>query len=295
MILSKTRHGLGVVYRHLNSGLEPQEEALKFLDFLLQSTLKNNKHGIDVTCIELKEADFPEFLYDRISDFPPLQDKINQLSIFLKTANHRLIFFLSSYYFFGSQLSQPVEDTRRIVQNIYHLLEDLGIKYPSIILRIGSAYGKRKETMARFNQEINSLEPEVRKLLAVTNDDKPSLFSVTDLLSGIFYPSGIPICFRTLPHHFNTGDLSIREALFLSCSTWQKGIKPLFLHAESAKVDPKGFPLSSSPAEDLKYRIPVFGLEVDVLIECPSSFEAAVKYLAAYQSLKPLVIDKSWP
>jgi len=294
MILSKTRHGLGVVYRHSNSGLEPQEEALNFLNVLLRKVSQNNKHGIDVTCLELKESDFPKFFYDRTSECAPLQERIHELSGFLKASNHRLFFFLSSYYYFGSQLTQPVEDTREIVQNIYHLLEDLGIQYPAIILKIGSAYGKRKETMARFVEEINCLEPEVRKVLAVTNDDKPSLFSVTDLLSGIFYPSGIPICFRTLAHNFNTGDLSVREALFLSCSTWQKGIKPIFLHAESLKVDPKGVPLSPLPSEDLKYRIPVFGLDVDVAIECPTSFETAVKYLGAYQSLKPLVIDKDW-
>jgi UV DNA damage repair endonuclease len=146
--------------------------------------------------------------------------------------------------------------------------------------------------METFCRRLDSLKPGVKDKLCVMNDDKPSLFSITDILSGIYYKTEIPICFRLLPHQFNDGGLSIRESLFLACSTWKKGQRPVFIHSESLEVNEFGAPLSNKTSEYLKHRIPTFGLDVDVIIDSPAREDVCLKYRMDYKSLTPIVINK---
>jgi UV DNA damage endonuclease len=218
--------------------------------------------------------------------------EFEKISAHLRKNGGRIFFYLPQTFFLGSQLPNIVVETKVILEKISYFLENLGINTPSIIVRIGSAYGSRKDTMERFNKEVMSLPMGIRKFLMVTNDDKPSLFSVTDLLSGVFYRISIPICFRTLPHFFNSGGLSLREALYLSCSTWSSGHKPIFIHSEPESIDENGFPLSTSTKEHLAHRIPVFSLDVDVVLESKNSRSSCIKYMSESRSLKPIVLNK---
>ena len=168
----------------------------------------------------------------------------------------------------------------------------IGQKDPCILVRVGSAYGNRKETLARFCSEVSSLPEEISKRLVVMNDEKPSLFSVTDLLSGVFYSTKTPICFRFLPHQFNNGGLTSREALFLSSSTWPSEVKPVFIHSEPESNDEFGAPSSPCPSDYLQYRIPTFNLETDIILDCGEKDLACVKYMLENKSLKPIVINK---
>ena len=114
----------------------------------------------------------------------------------------------------------------------------------------------------------------------------------TDLLSGVFYTTKTPICFRFLPHQFNNGGLTSREALFLSSSTWPVGVKPVFIHSEPEASDEFGVPSSPSPSDYLHYRIPTFNLETDIIVDCGERDLACVKYMLENKSLKPIIINK---
>lgn len=292
MLLRKTPHKIGCIHDCFAEIPEynyylPDH----FVEFVENRISENASVGIEITTLEITSLEeIPDFSLLEESD--PIFEKFEKISSHLRKNGSRIFFYLPQYFFLGSQLPHVVEDTKKALEKISLFLENLGINSPSIIIRIGSAYGSRKSTMERFNQEVLSLPKGIRKFLMVTNDDKPSLFSVTDLLSGIFYSISLPICFRTLPHFFNSGGLSLREALYLSCSTWSDGNKPIFIHSEPETVDENGFPLSSSLKEKLSHRIPVFSLDVDVIIESKNSKNSCVRYMAEARSLKPMVINK---
>ena len=292
MILSKTPHKLGSIAGSLNFPKSGEISAAEFLQSISETVEKHVKNGIDVTCFQLSESNlnFPDFS-DLEEEHPDLIS-LDELSQRIRIHGHRILFFLSSYFFLGSKLPDSVEQTHTMIGKLASLVEGLGISEPCILLRVGSAYGNRKETSQRFCQEISKFPITIRNMLAVTNDDKPSLFSVTDLLSGVFYPAKIPICFRSLAHQFNSGGLNFREALFLSCSTWEAPHKPIYFHGESSMIDDKGISLSASPAQRLSHRIPTFGLDVDVVVESPDSFKSCLLYLSQHKSLIPLVIPK---
>lgn len=250
--------------------------------------------GTSLVCLDLNDLDLGEGFFTDVleEERRGTSEKIEQLNLLINKNQVRFSFFVGRDYFLGSQLDGVADKTAKLLNQLSLLLDSIGIDYPSIIIRIGSAYGNRKATMKLFCDRIKNLDVKTVSKLMVTNDDKPSLFSVTDLLSGIYYECKIPICFRSLSHHFNDGGLSLREALFLSCSTWKDGLKPLYVYSESSELDEFGFPSSASPSGFLTTRIPTFGLECDVIIDSPERETSIIRYLSELKSLPPLVLNR---
>lgn len=245
-------------------------------------------------CLDVNELEFhPSFFSEKIEEEDlEISEKINSINSLINRDSLRICFFVGKEYFLGTQLDAVRENTAVLLNTLGSILDLLGVDYPSIIVRVGSAYGNRKSTMKTFCERLSLLTESTRSKLCVTNDEKPSLFSITDLLSGIYYESGIPLCFRSLPHQFNDGGLSIREALFLASSTWKSGHRPIFIHAESEEINEHGISLSPVASGDLTRRIPTFGLDCDIIIDSPYGEASYISYLKNYKSLPPVVINK---
>lgn len=293
MILSKTPHKLGCTYKTAESKAKKELSRQEFILFVTEVVVKSIKNGIDVTCIEITQPGLFDCDFTSLEEGDKDSEILDNLSDTLRQNSHRLFIFLSQHYFLGSQIEEVVKQTHEVVLNISCFMEIIGQTDPSIIVRVGSAYGNRKETLSRFSSEVLKINKAARKMLVVTNDEKPSLFSVTDLLSGIFYECKIPICFRSLPHTFNSGGLTFREALFLSCSTWESSTKPIYIHSESSIIDENGTSKSPIPGEFLSHRIPIFGLDVDVILDSSNSLKTCIEYMLKGRTLKPMVINKS--
>lgn len=292
MLLNRTAHRIGYLGPMKSWDGKKVETLNQLLDFLILHLNHNQNRKIQMFCIDVQDINFKGIDFSGIEEDSLEQEKIDIISNFISLNKSRMFFFLSKSYFLGSQIPEVVEETKEILEKISILMDLFGSKDPSILIRVGSAYGNRKETLSRFCSEINLLPENISSRLAVVNDEKPSLFSVTDLLAGVFYSTKTPICFRFLPHSFNDGGLSFREALFLSSSTWPVGIKPLFIYAESESIDEFGISSSPSPSEYLQFRIPTFNLEIDVILDSKGRDLSCVKYMNESRSLKPVVINR---
>lgn len=292
MLLNRTAHRIGYIgpmYKWTNKKIESINQ---FLDFIILHLNYNTNRKIQVFCVDVQDIDFSEINFTLIEEDSLEQEKIDIISNFITSNKLRLFFLIRKTYFLGSQIPEIVDQTKKIIEILSIFFSQIGSKDPSILVRIGSAYGNRKETLARFCKVVNSMPIEIKSRLIVINDEKPSLFSVTDLLSGVFYVTKTPICFRFLPHHFNDGGLTQKEALFLSSSTWPDGVKPIFIHSEAESFDEFGLPESPKISDDLKFRIPTFNLETDVILDLKFKDLACTKYMKENKSLKPIVINK---
>jgi UV DNA damage repair endonuclease len=264
------------------------------LSLILDVCVINSRIHANTVCLDAGEIDFHEsFFLDVIEEEDPeISSRINSINSLINKNSLKICFFVGKEHFLGSQIESVKENTVLFLNRLSSILDLLGINYPSIIVRIGSAYGNRKQTMKLFCERLSLLSDRTRQKLCVTNDDKPSLFSITDLLSGIYYESGIPLCFRSLPHQFNDGGLSIREALFLAASTWRPGQKPFYIHSESEEINENGISISPNPVQFLSRRIPTFGLDCDVIIDSPKRELSYIKYMKTYKALPPTIINK---
>jgi UV DNA damage repair endonuclease len=265
-----------------------------FLRILNESISYNSGLGVNFMCLDLTEFVNLDFLknFDFDEEDPKISKSLGQIHENLNLRKVRISVLVSKEYFLGSQLDGVPEETSIILEGLSKLMDLIGQRGRSIIVRIGSAYGNRKNTMSSFVDRYNQLSESCRKKICLVNDEKPSLFSVTDLLSGCYYKSSIPICFRFLNHLFNDGGLTVREALFLSCSTWRVGSNPILIHAQSAEEDESGFPTSTQTAGKITKRIPTFGLSLDILIDSPEKEYCCVNYIKDAKALPPIVFNK---
>lgn len=296
MIIGINPPGLSYIGPH-SEDLQASRQIDSFVDLL--SVIKTNLHlneKIDIsnTCIDVSLFNFTQNFFTEVIDeeSPEISNVITEINLHLAKRGSRVFFYLNKDYFLGTQLDAIEKLTTSLILKLSEVLEALGVNYPSILIRVGSAYGNRKNTMDVFCQRALQLGKSTLSRLCVMNDDKPSLFSVTDLLSGIYYRIKVPICFRVLPHQFNDGGLSIREALFLSCSTWDPGLKPIIIHSESILIDEFGLPLDPKSSDYLSHRIPTFGMNLDVIIDSPTREDSCLKYRMDYKSLPPIVIGR---
>jgi UV DNA damage repair endonuclease len=296
MILGQNPPKLSYIGPHSESGDSnlPINSYEEFLCVIRDNIKLNLEIDIKITCIDVCDFKFSQNFFKEVieeeSTVSPIIDDVNSL---IAKNDLRVFLSLNREYFLGTQLENVKVATISLLTRLSGILDLIGINYPSIMVRVGSAYGNRRNTMDLFCERLSEMDSSVVSKLCILNDDKPSLFSVTDLLSGIYYRANIPICFRLLPHQFNDGGLTIREALFLSCSTWKPGQKPVFIHSESQECDDNGIPATPKPTEYLKRRIPTFGLEIDVIIESPAKEDSCLKYRMDHKSLPPIVINKN--
>jgi UV DNA damage repair endonuclease len=296
MILGSTTPKLSYIGPHKEDSKSPSQiDSFVDLLTLIDNNLSLN-FQIDIlnTCIDTSSLSFTPNFYNETIDEESERgsELINKINLHVARTGSKIFFYLGKDYFLGTQIESVERTTVTLITKLSEILETVGVNYPSILIRIGSAYGNRKATMKNFCERAKKLGKSSSSKLCVMNDDKPSLFSVTDLLSGVYYETGIPICFRILPHQFNDGGLSIREALFLSCSTWKSEHKPVFIHSEAKAVDEFGFPIDSKPSDYLFHRIPTFGLGIDIIIDSPAKEDSCLKYRMEHKSLPPIVINK---
>ena len=285
-----------ITYLGLNSGQKDPcvNTHLDLINIVLNSAKMNLELDIKNVCIDISELNlYPSFFECQIDqeadEILKISDEVERIII---NNRIRIVFYIGRGYFLGSQLPNIVEETSKLLNQLSLILDILQVDYPSIFVRIGSAYGNRKSTMNIFCDRVKKLNENTVSKICVVNDDRPSLFSVTDLLTGVYYKIGIPISFRFLPHQFNDGGLSIREALFLSCSTWERNKKPLIFYSESKNCDSNGIPETPHPSEYLTRRIPTFGLDIDVVVDSPAREDVCLKYRMDYKSLPPVVINR---
>jgi UV DNA damage repair endonuclease len=265
------------------------------LDLILALCIVNSKISSKIVCLNLSELDITdEFMNDDLieEENPLISEKINDINSLVNKNSMRVVIFIGKDYFLGSQLDAIRIKTVKLLNKLSDILDVIGMNGPSMVIRIGSAYGNRKKTMKEFCLMVAKLKGTTIQRLAVMNDEKPSLFSITDLLSGVYYETGIPLCFRILPHQFNDGGLSIREAMFLAASTWNVKTKPFFFHSESSDVDSNGKALSPNCTDLLTMRIPTFGLDIDVIIDSPNRELCYLEYLKSHRGLPPTIINK---
>jgi UV DNA damage repair endonuclease len=292
MLLNRTAHRIGYIGPMHDWDNKKIETTNQFLDFIILHLNHNLNRKIQIFCVDTHHIDFEKINFSSIEEDSLEQEKIDIISNFISFNKSRLFFIISKGYFLGSILEEVVNGTKEILKRISSFLDLIGSSGPSILIRVGSAYGNRKETMGRFSGVVNSLPVEISSRLAVINDEKPSLFSVTDLLSGVFYATKIPICFRFLSHQFNDGGLTSKEAIFLSSSTWPSGTKPVFIHSEPESTNDFGLPTSPIPSDNLSFRIPTFNLETDIILDLKNKDLSCLKYMRENKSLKPIVINK---
>jgi UV DNA damage endonuclease len=143
-----------------------------------------------------------------------------------------------------------------------------------INIHVGGTYGDKTATLTRFAQNFNLLSENLRARLTVENDDRPSMYTVEDLVS-VYERVGIPIVFDYFHHSLNPGEQTEEEAFLMAYNTWD--VRPAFHYSDSRQQyeDPKA---RKEAHADWLYSMPnTYGKEVDIVFECKMKELAVLK------------------
>jgi UV DNA damage repair endonuclease len=184
--------------------------------FIVELSEKDIENSTEVT-----EAQKERFLYY-------LEDLDVRLAFYIKSKNHVVSTDLESK-------KKAKKEILKIGQFIDEI--DTGRFDVPLICHIGGANGNRRKSMMEFCKFFDTLPWRIQKQLCLINDDKPSLFSVKDLLSVSYVEKKIPIVFRTSSHRTNQGGLTYKESFFLAASTWAERSNPIMFYCPSTQEE----------------------------------------------------------
>jgi|TARA_R110002167_G_scaffold54445_6_gene155058 UV DNA damage endonuclease len=246
------------------------ELALQNCRDLIEIIKWNHQNGINF--FRMTSGLFPWYSEYKLSDMP----HANRIKTLLAAAGNLATKYGQRITTHPGPFNVLPSPTDSVVQNTINELTDhaevfdlMGLSqtpYNKINIHCNGVYGDKITAMDRFCKNFDRLPQSAQNRLTVENDDKASMYSVTDLMY-IHERIGIPIVFDYHHHKFCTGGLTEEEALKLAVSTWGD-IKPVVHYSESKSLHEENDKIKPQAHSDyISEYINTYGLDVDIMIE----------------------------
>ena len=184
----------------------------------------------------------------------------------------------------GATLDNTIKELETHSQ-IFDLMNLPASHWNKINIHVGGAYGDKSETLKRFAQNFKKLSSNLQSRLTIENDDKPGLFSITDLLP-LHQMTGIPIVFDYFHHKLHPGVQTEEEAFLAAYQTWD--VKPVFHYSSSRKENEDPASKREAHSDWLHEKINTYDRDVDVILETKMKEQSLLKYLERYGHEKSL-------
>lgn len=265
----------------INEGVQYASElGLKNVIDLEKIIRWNHKNGFNL--FRVSSNLFPwssEYKLSEMPDFDEISKLLLSIGNLSKEFGQRLTSHPGPFNVLVSPNESVVKNTITDLSIHAQVFDLMGLEqthqYP-INIHCNGVYGDKIKAMDRFCTNFEKLPQGVQNRLTVENDDKASMYSVSDLMY-IHERIGIPIVFDYHHHKFNTGGLTEKEALELAMSTWGENIVPVVHYSESKTVEDE----KSKPQAHSSYiynKIDNYGHTLDIEVEAKAKELTILKY-----------------
>ena len=232
-------------------------------------------------CSEYKLSDMPD--YDEICDV------LSNAGSYATTNDIRITCHPGPFNVLTSPHEHVVENCIKDLTThgeVFDLMNLSRTPYNKINIHIGGAYGDKVSSMERFCENFHRLPDSVKTRLTVENDDKATMYSVTDLYEGVYCKIGIPIVFDYHHHRFCDGGLSEEDALEVAISTWNN-IVPVVHYSESRNIEQEDDKIRPQAHSDyVRDYIDTYGNRVDIMVEAKAKELAVLKYKEIHNDIR---------
>ena len=192
------------------------KENLGSLDKIIDYNIKNEIHFYRLTSLSTL------FEFDYINKYKKYYDKIGEK---IKKYNIRVDVHPDQFCVLNSTKKEVIENTFKILEYHYKILEALNIKDKIIILHVGSSVLGKENSIKRFINSFYKLPKYLQNCIALENDDK--VYNVKDCLY-LCNKLNIPFVLDYHHHLCNKSEFNYEDIL----KTWK--IKPK-VHFSSPK------------------------------------------------------------
>ncbi len=164
----------------------------------------------------------------------------------------------------GKTLDNTVIDLE-YQSSVFDLMRLSPSHWNKINIHAGGTYGDKAATLARFARNFTArLSQNLRARLTVENDDRPTLYSVADLVP-LYEQIGTPIVFDYFHHSLHPDGLSEKAAFLMAYNTWD--VRPVFHFSDSRRDHEDPAARKEAHADWLYSPISTYGKEVDIIVE----------------------------
>jgi UV DNA damage endonuclease len=278
-MIKKTFTEKGVAYA--------SELALKNVQDLLKIVDWNLEHGFRL--FRISSDLFPWASEYRIQDLPDFAE----IRATLEEIGGRPIRLTTHPGPFNHLAGQGkvLDNTIKDLEYQSELFDLMGLKpshWNKINIHAGGTYGDKAATLARFTKNFGLLSENLRARLTVENDDRPSLYTVTDLVP-VFEAVGIPIVFDYFHHSLNPGFQTEEEAFLTAYATWD--VRPVFHYSDSRQEREDSRARKEAHADWLYSPVNTYGKDVDIVFESKMK-ELSVLRLRGEEPEMPPAVQK---
>lgn len=169
-----------------------------------------------------------------------------------------------------------IKDKSILSLNMHSLIGDL-LGYGSefaINIHVGGVYEGKDATALRFCEAYSGLDEKVKARLTLENDDKASMWSMTDLYSKIWSSCGIKLVLDIHHHRFCSAE-SLQDAARMAFESWDGFIEIPKIHYSESKPDAR----PQAHSDYIQEPIPDLGdILYDVMIEAKAKDLALLNY-----------------
>jgi UV DNA damage endonuclease len=217
-----------------------------------------------------------------LPQYNQIKDALFDIGLYAKEHKLRLTFHPGPFNVLTSPNDSVVKNTivdLKVHGEICDLLSLSRSPFNKINIHCNGVYGDKKSAMDRFCSNFKVLPESVKERLTVENDDRPSMYSVKDLMY-IHERIGIPIVFDYHHHKFCDGGLSEKDALELAISTWPKSLRPVVHYSESKSEHENDSKIKLQAHSDYINSLPkVYKHDLDVMVEAKAKELSILPFL----------------
>lgn len=181
---------------------------LKSLKEIINYNIKNNIHFYRLTSKLIPLATHKDVDFDYINTYKSLYKDIGKS---INNNNMRVDVHPDQFCVINSINKEVIDNSFRILEYHYNILNELNIENKTIILHVGSNVFGKEKSKRRFINNFKKLPMYIQKCIAIENDDK--IFNIDDILD---------IC----------KELNIRPILDVHHYNCNKGLKNIELYFE---------------------------------------------------------------
>lgn len=247
---------------------------LKDLREIILYNIKNNIHFYRLSSAMIPLATHNEVDFDYIT---PYKDLYKEIGLLIKNSHMRVDFHPNQYCVLNSISLSIVKNTVEILEYHASLLKSFNVDNPLILLHVGSSAGGKRASITRFINNFKKLPVEIRKMIALENDDK--VFMIEDVLE-ICEKLDIP-CVVDYHHYICNHDMDINQLIERVINTWNGKVPKMHFSSPKSKLK-KEFRshhdyINSDEFISFLNVLKKYDTDVDIMLEAKAKDEALFK------------------
>lgn len=227
-----------------------------------------------------------EFEIERLPDFKEISCALSKVGEFASRNGHRLTSHPGPFNKLCSPKEDVVRNTIIDLENHGRIFNLIGLPcshFSKINIHVGATYGDKLSAADTFVRNFDRLSDSVKGRLTLENDDRASMFAVSDLYNLIHKKTGIPIVIDY--HHWEVSEdpMPWQEAFDMAYSTW-KGAVPVIHYSNSRSIEQGNPKIKPQAHSDFYFKkLPEPTKQVHIMLESKMKELALKKYIQDFQ------------